>query len=145
MKSFEETTKQVAALMAGSGGNMDAYEGSPSEVSVPMSSFEAVSASIEAALQPNQKVGSYEHIKQITEETTDKTQADLLREMSELSKQLEGLTEDPFVIIDETDDSTPTKEEEEIIKRMTAHLVDGRDCEDMQADGKFWGDIEADT
>ena len=47
------------------------------------------------------QVGSYEHIKKVTEATTGKTQMELIQEMCQLSDEMGGLT-DPVEALKET-------------------------------------------
>jgi hypothetical protein len=117
MKSFDDATNQVAGLMAAVGGNVDAYEDESSSTKVA-SNFEAANASVEAHIQHNEPtVGSQEHIKQVTEQTTGKTEAELLREMASLSEQLGGLTTNPLEekteYIEETLEDYPSASDED--------------------------------
>lgn len=165
MKSFNEATNQVAGLMAAIGGNVDAYEGDTTPSAPPVAeanSFEAAYASAQAHIQHNEPTGRIhpQDINEATYEATGKTNAELIREMSEISEQLGGLTDpvepeatdlidlmnmqldgveaDPFVPDEVQEEGiTPTAEEEAILSSLN-ELVPDVDCEDKQADGKYW-------
>lgn len=163
MKSFDDATKEVAGLMAAIGGNVDAYEEDNTSSAPPASSFEAAYATAQSHIQHNEpQVGSYEHIKKVTEATTGKTQMELVREMGQLSDEMGGLTdpvdEDISAVIDqmskqldEVDDPfepeenvepdiVPTEADEAMLSRMR-ELIPEVDIDDRQADGMFWSSI----
>jgi hypothetical protein len=115
MKSFDEATRQVTDLMVAIGGSVDAYEdekSSSAPLAPAISSFEAAHASVQAHIQHNEPmVGSYEHIRKVTEAATGKTEAELLRDMASLSEQLGGLTTNPLE--EETPEDYPSSADED--------------------------------
>lgn len=159
MKSFEEATQQVAGLMAAIGGSIDAYEeDKPSSVpaSPARDSFEAAHASVQAHIQHNEPVvGSYEHIRKVTEEATGKTEAELIRDMASLSEQLGGLTTNPLE--EETPEDYPSSQDEAdwsdaektFFKEQGIDLADADHPVDGRVDGpvddrfnaEFFGDL----
>lgn len=120
-KSFEEAERQVANLVAAVGGNVDAYEEESRTPSVPSSpadtTFEAAKALVDNAIQHHDPTGRPRPVSvaQATKEMTGKDPGDLLRDMSDLSQQMGGLTgpvEPPEAPIPEGED--PSSEDEDL-------------------------------
>lgn len=161
MKSFEEATNQVVGLMTAIGGGVDAYEdekpsSAPLTPAPAASSFEAAHASVQAHIQQNEpRVGSYEHIRKVTEAATGRTEAELLRDMASLSEQLGGLTTNPLE--EETPEDYPSSQDEAdwseaekaFFKEQNIDLADADKPVDGRVDGpvdtrfdaEFFGDL----
>jgi hypothetical protein len=147
MQSFDDATRQVAGLMAAVGGNVDAYEDekssaptAPSAPSIPC--FDAAIASVEAHIQHNEPTSSptLQVARDIVEsEPTPEKDAPSVEDIILQMNQKLDVMVDPFAFEPTVEEeATPTPEEEAMLARLTDHLVDGVDCDDMQADGMFW-------
>lgn len=147
MKSFEDTQRDISALVIDVGGSLDAYEHDAPAPAAPaqVSDFEAALATITAHTQHNDTSSRTSAAPaEVLWEATGKTPATLIKEMGEISEQLGGLTEDPF--IEETPKDYPTPEEEiAFFKEMNVpHPNEAEpDPEDpgTMFDGAFWGDV----